>query len=87
MVMDISAIGTNYATYIFGSEALAAFGLLFLIALIGIRFNWSLDTYIVILTPVFVSFATLAVVPSAKIAYVIVIGLLLGFGLLAVFRR
>lgn len=85
--MDLAAVGAYYVQYVFGGPVGAMLALLYMIALFGIRFGWSLDTFIVVLTPTLTLLVGMPFVESIKPIVLFILGLILGFGLLALIRR
>jgi len=86
-MVDIGIIGQYYAEYVFGNAVLATIGLLFILVLLGIRFRWSLDTYVAVLTPFMTVLSGRYLTPELSPIFLFGVGLLIGFGLLALIRR
>jgi len=86
-MVDVTAVYTNYVDYIFGDAMLASLGFLLILTMIGIRFRWNLETYIIVFTPTMTlmmgSILPLDVSPLILVG----LGLFIGFGLLAIIRR
>lgn len=82
--MDIAAIGANYITYVFGDPVLAALGFLAIITMIGIRYNWSLESFVMIYTPVIVGVLGFGVFGASGITvmWLMGLGLVIGMGML-----
>ena len=79
---------TNYVTYVFGNEIFAALGFLFILALIGIRYNYGLESFIIVFSPtILILLDTVFISTGIPQIMLIGIGLLIGFGLLAIIRR
>lgn len=79
--------GTYLVDYVFGNVIFASLFLLYLLFLLGVRHGWSLDTFVVILTPTFFLLSDGFLPIDFQPIVLFVIGLLIGFGLLAVVRR
>ncbi len=86
-MVDIDAVYTGYVTYIFGDVTLAALAFLFIIVLIGLRFNWGLEAFLVVLTPTILLVVNNTLAIGMQPLILMGMGLLIGFGILALIRR
>ncbi|UCD07243.1 MAG: hypothetical protein JSW41_05470 [Candidatus Aenigmatarchaeota archaeon] len=86
-MVDINAVYEGYVTYVFGDITLASLGFLFIITLIGLRFNWGLEAFLVVLTPTILLVLNTTLAIGLQPLMLIGMGLLMGFGLLALLRR
>ena len=85
--MDITTLVNNYTQYVFGSVAYASLALIFAIVLVGVRRGWSLDSFIIVLTPLISVMSSQFLPYDISPLWLIGIGLLIGFGLVALLRR
>ena len=85
--MDITTLINNYTQYVFGSVAYASLALLFVVILVGIRKQWSLDSFIIVLTPLISVMSSQFLPYDISPLWLIGVGLLIGFGLIALLRR
>ena len=83
----VGTVATNYIQYVFGSPLLAGAGFMMMFVLIGIRFNWGMDLYIITMLPV-VAYMTGTLMGTGLQPLILMgIGLILGLGVLALVRR
>ena len=85
--MDISILINNFVDYVFGNIAYASMAFLLIIVIIGVKARWSLDSYVIVLTPA-ISFMSTQFLPyNIEPLWLMGIGMVIGFGLLALLRR
>ena len=86
-MVDITSVFNNYLQYVWGDVTLASIGFLIILTLIGMRFNWGMEAFTVVLTPTLLvlldSFLPLGVQPL----YLMSIGFIIGIGILTLIRR
>lgn len=88
MAVDLLAIGTNYATYVFGNELLASLGFLFIIFMIGIAYDMKLEGFTVVIAPTLLLLLDAFLMPTGiPIILLIGIGLFIGLALTALILR
>ena len=86
-MVDIGAVYNNYVTYVFGDQMLAALGFLFILTMIGIKYRWNLETYIIVFCPA-MSLMLGGILPlDIQPLMLIGLGSMIGMGLLAFIRR
>lgn len=85
-MVDVTTVVSNYTTWVFGNPFYASLFLMFILVLVGIRFRFSLDAYIVLLSPV-VFLLIGNYFPGLPVILWPAIGLLFGIGLLTLIRR
>jgi hypothetical protein len=85
--MDITGLYNNFVVYVFGEPTLAALGMLFIITLIGVRFGWGLESFIIVLTPTVLVVLNGMLPLGLPALWLMGLGVLIGFGLLAMIRR
>jgi len=87
-MVDTTTLVNNYVIYVFGDVVLTALAFLFIITLIGVRYGWGLEAFVVVLTPTLLVIAGPTVLPPGiEPLYLMGLGLIIGFGLLALIRR
>lgn len=80
-------IGNNWINYIFGSQLIAGVIILGFFMLWGVRQGWSLEGYIVVLTPL-IAITSAFLLPDYMFALTLfALGFLIGFGLLKIINR
>jgi hypothetical protein len=83
----VGTVANNYIQYVFGSPLLAGAGFMLMFILIGIRFNWGMDLYIITMLPI-ISYMTGTLMGTGLEPLVLMgVGLLLGLGILAMVKR
>ena len=87
MAVDLTVILTNYANFVFGSELFAALGFLVIITMIGIRYGWGLESFVIVLAPTLLIVVNTFIPIGIAPIFLIGVGLIIGFGMLAVIRR
>ena len=85
--MDIGVIFTNLNQYVFGSVAYTSLAFILVIAMLGIRRGWSLDTFMVVLTPLFAVMSGEFLPVDINPLWLFGVGLIISFGLIALVRR
>ena len=87
-MVDVTAVYNNFIQYVFGNEILAALGFLLIVSMIGIRYRWSLETYTIVFVPL-ITVSLSPILESLGLTPLMLMGMgiLIGFGLLAIIRR
>lgn len=86
-MVDVTSVITNYATWVYGTELMAGLAFMIIVTMIGIRFGWGFESFVVVLTPTILLLMDSLVGSGLSPLFLIGIGLIIGFGLLAMIRR
>jgi len=86
-MVDITTVADNYIMYVFGDAVIAMIGFLIIITLIGMRFGWGMEAFTVVLTPTIILMVDTVIPLGLQPLMLLGIGLIIGFGMLAIIRR
>lgn len=85
--MDITTLYTNWTTYIWGNPVLGMLGFMFIVTMIGVKYRWPFESYVMVFVPLLLSVFGGFIVPGVEPLVLMGLGLIIGFGLLALIRR
>jgi hypothetical protein len=86
-MVDVETVYNNYVQYVFGDQMLAALGFLFILTMVGIRFHWNLETYVIVFCPALTLMLGSILPMDIQPLVLIGLGSIIGMGLLAYIRR
>lgn len=73
--------------YVAGNETIAMLMAMFIFTMIGIRYKWPFESYVMVYSPLLLGTFGPYIAPGIEPLMLMGLGLMIGFGLLALIRR